>query len=77
MRVPIERPARRVELSYASEKLRPDAERQTERAREQMRIFLEENDVYFNGAAEEGTAASPLGTAQVMRPVHAYACASS
>ena len=62
--IPIERPARRIELSLFNERLREDTERQAASARERIREFLIENDVFFNGAAEPATQQSARGTAQ-------------
>ena len=68
--VPLERPSRRVELSLSSESLSEATRRQTERARERIRAFLLEHDIFFNGAAEDVTAASALGTSQAWSIEH-------
>ena len=68
--VPIERPARRIQLQLFSERQSGDKERQLAEARRAMTDFMLKNKVYFNGAAEAVTQSSPLGTAQAWSIEH-------
>ena len=62
--IEVERPARRITCTLLSERQTGDRERELKEAKEAVDKFMSKNKVYFNGASEDNTTNSALGTAQ-------------